>query len=146
MKHSMLLGSVLVLFAAACRPPVSVHQQPEIANLSCKTEVQGDDVFVSVKVASKEGDSFWKVEFVNDAPEQLTVDKVVSTTNIRWKVNADRSKLLTQHRISPILTSSVAPYQLKLTSHDGQATNLTLSFISEGRGFGIASILFVKGV
>ncbi|MBI1751389.1 MAG: hypothetical protein HY014_17445 [Acidobacteria bacterium] len=146
MKHPIILGSVLVLLAAACRPPISVRQQPEIANVSCETEVRGDDVFVSVKVASKEGDSSWKVEFVNDDPEQLTLDKVVSTTNIRWKVNADRSKLLTQYRISPITTSSPAPYQLKLTSRDGQATHLTVSFIREARGFGIASVLLVNGI
>ena len=129
MKRAVVTS--LFLLSMACSPSIYLKQRPEKANVSIKLDGKGENTYVQLMLASKEGDSTWKVEFKNERPEQLTVDKVISTTHIRWKLSPDRSKAL-DHPIVPVLPNQVPPYELTLTSQDGQATKLVILFSHRG--------------
>ena len=90
----------------------------------------GEAIYVKVSLAAKEGDSSWKVEFLDETPEQLTVEKIISTTHIRWRLDEARRKAHWKK-----------PYELKVVADDGSVSRIRVAFVPPESGLGLPALL-----
>jgi len=78
---------------------------------------------VSLSIHRKEGEPSWKIQFIGDSPENLTIEDIPNLTLVKWKMDLPRSK-----------ASSIQPYKMIL--QNGQSSCETIvSFRTNAQEF-----------
>lgn len=74
MRRSLLGGmACLTTLFIACTPLVRTHSTPHGPKISADCLKVGGSTMVSLSIHRKEGEPSWKIQFIGDSPENLTI-------------------------------------------------------------------------